>query len=92
MWWRATVAIMLCRAPLLATYLTAVHQGVGYGELVDILQLIAKAYASCYGGDPNIGEHLQTVGEVEERGLTLDRCRYGDDDLLDLSREELVAE
>ena len=72
--------------------LAPVYQCVGYGQFIDILQLVAKADASRYGGNLNIGEHLKAVAKVEECGLALDRCRYGNDDLLNLAREELVAE
>ena len=72
-------------------HLAAVHQRVRYGKLVDILQLITKAYAACDGCNLNIGKGLEAVSKVEERGLTLDRGRYGDDDLLNLAREELIG-
>ena len=63
--------------------LASVYQGVGYGQLVDILQLVAKAYTSCYGRYLHRGELLQAVEDVEECGLALDRGRYGEDNLLD---------
>ena len=42
-------------------YLASVYQGVGYGQLIDILQLVAETYASCYGRYPYCGKLLQSV-------------------------------
>lgn len=42
-------------------HLAAIHQCVGDCKLVDILQLIAKADASSYGRNLNIGECLEAV-------------------------------
>ena len=62
-------------------HFAAVAQGVGYGQLVDILQFVAEAYASGYGGDLHRGILPQTVHYVEECGLALHGCRDGEDHL-----------
>ena len=64
---------------------------MGNGELIDILQLIAKAYASRYGRNLNIGEGLKATHKVEERGLTLHGGGDGYNHLFDGSREQLIA-
>ena len=60
---------------------------MGNRQLIDILQLVAKAYAARYGRDLHVGEGLEAAEQVEERGLALDRGRNGDDHLLDLARQ-----
>ena len=55
-------------------------------QLVDILQLIAKADTAGNGRNLDIGEGLEAIKEVEERGFALNRGRYCDDDLLNFAR------
>jgi hypothetical protein len=65
---------------------------VGDSKFIDILQLVAKTYASGDGGNLNIGEGLKTILKIEERGLALDRGRYSHDDLTYLARKKFVAQ
>ncbi len=50
----------------------AVHQGVGDGELVDVLQFVAEADAAGDGGDLHVGVGAQAVHDIEEGGFALD--------------------
>ena len=65
---------------------------MGNCELVDILQLVAKANTTSNGRNLNIGEGLEAAHKLEECGLALNRGRYSHDDLLNLARKKLVAE
>ena len=80
-------ALFLARRPYhKKLYFTAINKSMSNRQFVDILKLIAKAYATGNGGNLNIGKCLEAVLEVEECCLALDRGRYSDDNLLDLSR------
>ena len=69
----------------------AIYKGMRNGQLIDILQLVAKAYASRNGCNLDIGEGLEAAHKVEECCLTLNRCGYGNNNLLNSSCEQLIA-